>query len=75
MAITFDILNQFHELQVFQTAKTMNDILKSNKSGSFVIMETVTFQIRNSEKCLFGFNHSNFIVKTEFSKKNNRTLI
>ena len=28
-------------------------------------METVTFQIRSSEKYLFGLNHSNYVVKTE----------
>ena len=32
-------------------------------------METVTFKIRSSEKYLFGFNHSNYVVKTEFFKK------
>ena len=32
-------------------------------------MEIVTFQIRSSEKYLFGFNHSNHAVKTEFFKK------
>ena len=38
-------------------------------------METVTFQIRSSEKYLFGFNHSNYVVKTEFLKKSSHTLI
>ena len=38
-------------------------------------METVTFKIRSSEKYLFGFNHSNYVVKTEFFKKSSRTLI
>ena len=32
-------------------------------------METVTFSIGSSEKYLFGFNHSNYVVKTEFFKK------
>ena len=32
-------------------------------------METVTFQIGSSEKHLFGFNHSSYVVKTEFFKK------
>ena len=32
-------------------------------------METVTFQIKSSEKYLFGFNHSNYVVKTDFFKK------
>ena len=32
-------------------------------------METVTFKIRSSEKYLFGFNHSNYVVKREFLKK------
>ena len=38
-------------------------------------METMTFQIRSSKKYLFGFNHSNYVVKTEFLKKSSRTLI
>ena len=29
-------------------------------------METITFQIKSSEKCLFGFNRSDFVVKTDF---------
>ena len=66
MAITFDLLDRFQENKVFQRAQTMNNILKSNTNGSFVRMETVTFQIRSSEKYLFGFNHSNYVVKTEF---------
>ena len=32
-------------------------------------METVTFKIRSSEKYLFAFNHSNYVVKTDFLKK------
>ena len=39
-------------------------------------METVTFQIKNSEKCLFGFNRPNSVVKTDlFQKKNSHKLI
>ena len=38
-------------------------------------METVTFYIKSSGKCLFGINHSNSVVKTEFFKKNSRPLI
>ena len=39
-------------------------------------MQTVRFEIRSSEKYLFGFNHSNSVVKTElFSKKGSSTLI
>ena len=30
MAITFDLLDRFQEIKVFQTAQTMNNILKSN---------------------------------------------
>ena len=41
--ITFDLLDRFQEHKVFQTAQTMNNILKSNTNGSFVPMETVTF--------------------------------
>ena len=43
MAITVDLLDRFQESKVFQTAQTMNNILKSNKNGNFVPMETVTF--------------------------------
>ena len=32
-------------------------------------METVTFQIKSSEKYLFGFNRSNYVDKTDFFKK------
>ena len=45
------------------------------QNGSFVTMKTVTFQIRSSEKYLFGFNRSNYVVKTEFFKKSSQTLI
>ena len=39
-------------------------------------MDTVTFQTRSSEKYIFGFNHSNYVVKTDFFlKKSSRTLI
>ena len=38
-------------------------------------METVTFYIKSSDNYLFGFNHSNYVVKTEFLKKSSRTLI
>ena len=75
MAITSDLLDRFQENKVFQTAQTMNNIIKSNKkNGRFVPMETVTFQIRSSEKYLFGFNHSNYVVKREFLKKSSCTL-
>ena len=69
MAITFDVLDRFQENKAFQTAHIMNNIPSSSKNGSFVTMRTVTFQIRSSEKCLFGFNHSNYVVKTDFFQK------
>ena len=69
MATTFDLLDRCQEIKVFQTAQTMNNILKSNKNGSFVAMEAVTFQITSSEKYMFGFNHSNYVVETKFFKK------
>ena len=69
MIITFDVLDRFQESKVWQTAQTMNNILKSNKNGSFVAMETVTSLITNSEKCLFDLNHSNSVVKTKFFLK------
>ena len=46
MAITFDLLDRFQENKAFQTAQTMNNILKyysQIQNGSFVPMETVTF--------------------------------
>ena len=75
MAITFDVLDRFQENKVLQTAQIMNNIPRSNKDGSFVTMETVTFYIRSSEKYLFGFYHINYVVKTEFFKRSTRTLI
>ena len=75
MAITLDILDRFQENKVFQAAQVMSNILRSSKSGSFLTMETVTFYIRSSKKYLFGFNHSNYVIKTEFFKKSSRTLI
>ena len=67
MAITFDVLDRFQQNKVLQTAKIMNNIPRSSKkNGGFVTMETVTFQIRSSEKFQFGFNHSNYVVRTEF---------
>ena len=45
----------------------MNNILKIKQK--VVAMETVIFQIRSSEKYLFGFNHSDYAVKTEFFLK------
>ena len=39
-------------------------------------METVACLVRRSEKIsIFGSNHSNYVVKTEFFKKSSRTLI
>ena len=66
MAITFDLLNQFQENKVLQTAQIIT-LRGQEKDGSFVTMKTVTFVIRSSEKYLFGFNHSNYVIKTEFS--------
>ena len=66
MTITFDALDRFQENKVFQTAQTMNNILSQMQNGGFVTMETVTFQIRSSEKYLFDFNYSNYVVKTNF---------
>ena len=43
MAITFDLPDRFQENKVFQTAQTMNNILRQIQNGSFVLMETVTF--------------------------------
>ena len=61
MTVTFDVLDRFQESKVFQTAQTMNKILRSNtKNDIFVIMETVTFKIRSLQKYLFGFNHSSY---------------
>ena len=45
------------------------------KNDSFVTMETVTFHISSSEKYLFGFNHSNYVVKADFFLKSSHTLI
>ena len=68
MAITFDALDRFQENKVLQTAEII--IFQSQeKDGSFVTIETVTCQIRRSEKYLFVFNHSNYVVKTELFKK------
>ena len=69
MTITFDVVDRFQENKVFQTAQKMNNILSQILNGSFVTMETVIFYIRSSEKYLFGFNHSNNVVKTVFLKK------
>ena len=66
MAITLDALDRFEENKILQTAQVMNNILRASKNGSFLTMETVTFYIKSSEKYLFGFNHSNYVVKTEF---------
>ena len=51
----------------------MNNIPRSSKNGSFVTMET--FQIRSSEKYLFGFNHSNYVVKTDFFFKKEQSYV
>ena len=77
MAITFDVLDRFQENKVLQTAQIMDNIPRSTKNGSFVTKETVSFQIRNSEKYMCGCNHSNYVVKTGFflKKKSSRTLI
>ena len=39
------------------------------QNGSFATTETVTISSRSSEKCLFDFNHSNFVVKAKFPQK------
>ena len=69
MAITFDVLDRFQENKVLQTAQIMNNIPRSSKNDSFVTMETVTFKLRSSEKYLFGFNNSSYVVKTKFFKR------
>ena len=43
MTITFDVLDQIQENKMFQTGRTINNILRSNTKCSFVTMETVTF--------------------------------
>ena len=43
MAITFNVLDQFQENKVSETAQIMYNIPGSSKNGSFVIMETETF--------------------------------
>ena len=48
MAITFDVLDQFQENKVFQTAKITNNIPRSSlegqvQNGRFVTIETVTY--------------------------------
>ena len=60
-------MDRFQGKKVLQTAQIMNNIRGQEKDGNLVAIETVTFQIRNSEKYLFGVNHSNYAVKTEFS--------
>ena len=69
MEIPFDLQGRFQENKVFQTAQVMSNIPRSSKNGSFASMETVIFLIRSSEKYLFGFNHSNYVVKTQFFQK------
>ena len=51
MKITFDVLDRLQENKVFQTAQTMNNILRSNKNDNFITTETVTFWIKG---CLYG---------------------
>ena len=67
MTLTSDLLDQFQENKVLGIAKATGNVLDIVQGGNFVIMETVTLSIRSSEKCLFGFSHSNSIVKTNFS--------
>ena len=70
--ITFDVVDRFQENKVFKTAQIINNIPKSSKNSSFVTVETVTFWISSSDKYLFDFNHSNYVVKTEFFKKSSQ---
>ena len=62
-------MDRFQENKVLQTAQILIKFRGQVKDGSSVNMETVTFYIRSSEKYLFGFNHSDYVVKTEFFKK------
>ena len=65
MIITFDVLDRFQENKVFQTAQII--IFQSQtQNSSFVTMEIVIFYIKSSKKYLFGFDHSNYVVKPEF---------
>ena len=59
----------------FQDSTVMNNIPSSSKNGRFVTIETVKFEIRSSEKHMFGFNHSNYVVKTDFFEKSSLTIM
>ena len=76
MAITFDVLDRFQENKAFQTVQIMNNYSEvKQKVVALSPWKPLPFKVRGSEKYLFGFNHSNYVVKTEFFKKSSRTLI
>ena len=66
MTITFDVVDRFQENKGFQTAQTMNNILRTNTKWWLCHHGNRDLQIRSSEKHLFGLNHSNYAVKTDY---------
>ena len=72
MAITFDVLGRFQENKVLQTAQIMNNISRLIRKWYLCHRGNCDLLIRfnlSSEKYMFGFNHSNYVVKTEYCKK------
>ena len=70
MAITFDLQDRFQENKVFQTAQTINNIIKSNKkNGSFVLMETVTFLIKIQKNTCLALIIQIMWLKEKFAKR------
>ena len=69
MTITFDALDRFQENKGWQSHRQWVICWNQMQNGSIVTMETITFWITNAGKCLFGFNHSTFAVKTKFFQK------
>ena len=69
MTITFDVLDRFQENNVFQRAQTKNNVFKfKNKMIALSPWKPRPFKLEIQKKYLFDFNHSNYVVKTEFFK-------
>ena len=75
MTKPFDGLDDFKKIKFFRQHRQWIIFWGQIQNGSFVTVETVTFQLRSSAKHLFGFNHSNYVIKTDFFSKKEQSYV
>ena len=76
MAITFDLLDRFQENNAFQTAKTMNNILKVKyKMVALSPWKPRPFKLEVQKNTCLALIIQIMWLKQNFLNKSNRTLI